>query len=318
MVRRAIVIRRAPTTGPSGASLPEMVLRSDQPCLCGSGRTLERCCFNLVSGSFRHKMPNLTPPGPLTGFSHPRCYLQGTADCSKQISGEHIVSGSVMRILGEGELSGAHWLEPSEARKASFRDLRANVLCRRHNSALSPLDDVAGRFFREMDEALIDLDNWTASRKPKFHLFSGEVIERWMLKVACGLYHSIGSKDRQRVRGQFPFNMEKASRALLEGFWEDDAGLYLSGSKGTSFRAKRSVSIAPLSAANRVVGATVGLHGFWFDLVFDADGASKSTWNGRTRRPGEIVIAEHGRTHSFVLTWPPGTRSTVLNLRRVE
>ncbi len=319
MARSVFAIRRAPTTSPNGASLPEFILRSDQPCLCRSGKALDQCCFDLASGWFRYRMPNLRPPGPPTGFSHSKCYLRGTADCSTKISGEHVVSESLLLALGEGlELSGAHWLEPGETLKTSSGSFGSNILCKRHNEALSPLDDLAGRLFREMDEALIDLDNHTGSPKPVFHLFNGEMVERWMLKVTCGLYHSFGSKNRQLVKGQLPFDMAKAARALLGGVWEDGAGLYLRGTTGTTVNVNRRVSVAPLSAQGRIIGAAIGLHDLWFDLVFDAEGASQLAWSGLSRRPSEIVIREGGRTHSFLMTWPPGTKSTVLNLNRVE
>ena len=57
-----------------------------------------------------------------------------------------------------------------------------------HNEALSPLDLEAGIFFGALANALTDLNRKTLSRKPVFHLASGEALELWMLKVAVSIW----------------------------------------------------------------------------------------------------------------------------------
>ena len=68
-----------------------------------------------------------------------------------------------------------------------------------HNEALSPLDLEAGIFFGALANALTDLNRKTLWRKPVFHLASGEALELWMLKVACGHYFGIGTSNGVRL-----------------------------------------------------------------------------------------------------------------------
>ncbi len=68
----------------------------------------------------------------------------------------------------------------------------SRVLCETHNSKLSPFDKEAGRFRRtlqEFDQYL--LENWTVLNKSSPpRPFNGSLLERWMLKVLCGLAYS--------------------------------------------------------------------------------------------------------------------------------
>jgi hypothetical protein len=43
-------------------------------------------------------------------------------------------------------------------------------------------------------------------------LISGEALELWMIKVACGLYYAIGSKDEEKLSKAHSINMTKIER----------------------------------------------------------------------------------------------------------
>jgi hypothetical protein len=75
-----------------------------------------------------------------------------THDCSQTISGEHFISETVLSILNPRALriSGAAFIPKGETKDLPLTALRANVLCTRHNSAWSPLDTMAGEFFRAL------------------------------------------------------------------------------------------------------------------------------------------------------------------------
>jgi hypothetical protein len=126
-------------------------------------------------------------------------------------------------------------------------------LCKRHNEALAPLDSEAGLFFSILTKALIDLDRKTLSRKPIFHLVSGDALELWMLKVACGLYFAVGSKDDVKVAKKHTIDLQKVRRAFFECEWEARAGLYfratsLSQRRGTLGSARlfmKTISVLP-------------------------------------------------------------------------
>jgi hypothetical protein len=70
--------------------------------------------------------------------------------CDGGISREHLISESVIRVLkadGDFSIAGLPWLDNGEAKIVGTNALTANCLCARHNSALSPLDAAAQKFF---------------------------------------------------------------------------------------------------------------------------------------------------------------------------
>jgi hypothetical protein len=184
-----------------------------EDCPCESGREAQRCC-RKPDGRLWRKPPNVLPPLPRTGYSHPFCYMSSTQDCSEDISREHYVSRSVLESMegpGTVNVSGAPWLKPNETRAVSIDGITAKILCSRHNSALTGLDLEAGRFFRTIRSISVEFSEKTMSRKPKGFLFSGTTLEMWMVKAACGMYFSGNAmKDGKRLVGEHSFDQGKA------------------------------------------------------------------------------------------------------------
>jgi hypothetical protein len=144
-------------------------------CPCGSGLLMKDCCLT--------KTANTTPPLPKTGFSNPKCYAYPLNDCSEKITAEHFISESVLKIIsnsGSLKLGRAPWLPSGEERIVSLQSLSSNILCERHNTALSPLDTNAWEFF----QFLMGNDD------RGIFLVNGKEIERWMLKLLCGAIYS--------------------------------------------------------------------------------------------------------------------------------
>ena len=288
------------------------ILFSD-PCPCGSGQPVQSCHLDPLDNQLRMPRPPLAPPGSETGYAHPKCYLRASNDCSSSISREHYVSKSVLhQIKYNGDairIRGAPWVKDNEHRDMTIDSLTANILCERHNSALSPLDAEAGRFFRILTEILVDLNRKTLSRKPHFHLINGDALELWLLKVACGCYHSIGMSEGERVSKVYTINEAKIVAAFLEGKWESRAGLYVLGAHGDAKGADFGMAITPLTDMARMafVGARVKTNGFEFDLLFDMDGRPSGSWPGWTHRPTELVFERKRREHHLIFSWPIGT-----------
>jgi len=185
---------------PAVTKIVHLPWRSTDVCPCGSGDTYGRCCRQL-SGSPYKTSCNYKPSGASTAYSHPSCYMNWTRNCSRAISGEHLISETVLSILNPTALriAGLEW-QKGETRDLPIKALRANVLCVRHNSAWSQLDAMAGRFFRALAELYDDLGRRTLSRKPIWHLFSGEELELWLLKTILGFFHAgVLSKDGRKI-----------------------------------------------------------------------------------------------------------------------
>lgn len=140
-------------------------------CTCNSGKLIKDCCFAPI---------NTTPPGHKTGYSHPKCYAGPLNDCSRIISRKHYISQSVLEIFAPKslEVSGLKWIRDGESKTLTVNDLASKILCERHNSALSDLDTLAKKFFQ-----------FVLGKAPNqlFMITRGYEIERWMLKVLCGM-----------------------------------------------------------------------------------------------------------------------------------
>jgi hypothetical protein len=65
------------------------------------------------------------------------------------------------------------------------KNLGSNVLCERHNNALSSVDAAALRFFQTGPEIVDVLDGKRSTSAVR--CFEGESLERWMLKSICAL-----------------------------------------------------------------------------------------------------------------------------------
>jgi hypothetical protein len=86
-------------------------------------------------------------PGPQTGLPNPRCYARALNDSSSEMSGEHQFSEVMLNLLTDSDgkvvRTGYPWNGEGEVQSLTPK---ANVLCKRHNNALSSVDATAGRF----------------------------------------------------------------------------------------------------------------------------------------------------------------------------
>jgi hypothetical protein len=121
------------------------------PCRCGSGNPAAKCC--LTTHGWHRKAIILDLSTSKVSGSHSGCYLRDTGTCSSKLSAEHLVSEAVLRVLAdqEVEVSGFAWLK-GKKKTLTFANLTAKCLCTNHNSALSSIDTVGGKFFAAIQE----------------------------------------------------------------------------------------------------------------------------------------------------------------------
>lgn len=101
----------------------------------------------LPDGRLWKEPEHATPPPPPTGYSNNGCYLRRLSDCCSTISKEHYISRSALEIFetdGNVRVTGMPWFQPGESRVLPINGLAANILCVRHNTALSSFDAEAG------------------------------------------------------------------------------------------------------------------------------------------------------------------------------
>lgn len=133
--------------------------------------------------------PDLSPRDPPSGIARKGCYLSKTMDCSGVLTREHILSKTILRQLDGIVLGGMPWQQTGTSAQVGINTATAKILCAYHNNSMSKLDDAAGRFFKRLQwiYAQTDVQHAPAS-KPTATIFSGETLERWMLKTLLGLF----------------------------------------------------------------------------------------------------------------------------------
>lgn len=130
------------------------------------------------------------------------CWAACLGDCSNKISREHLVSEAA--FTNEVVMvQGLPWCKDAPV-SIGLASLTAKILCDKHNSELSPLDDAAGDTLKAM-HAIIALTNVRRQMKPrmwnvKIYDINGAKLERWCLKtlinINCNREYPVG-KDSE-------------------------------------------------------------------------------------------------------------------------
>lgn len=295
--------------------IKKVYLNPNQPCPCGEKKLLRHCCLFL--GQYLRKMPPLliTPP-PKTYFSNPKCYLNFTKDCSKKISLEHYMSKSILECYEKIEIQGTSWLAEGETKIVGINNLGANILCERHNSFLAPLDAEAVKFFKIYIDKLKDIYSELKTPKRTLTFISGETLELWMLKYACGLFYSkLASKKNKPLIQDHKIQEKYVSEALLYHSWDKNCGLYIQALPGEN-RINSGIGMCPLTsiAPKKLVGVEWVIVGLKIILIFDPEGANEEQLKseGMIHRPTELVLKNRKKAHSIVLTWLPDNESNCI------
>ena len=198
-----------------------------------------------------------------------KCWAAALGECGGGKSAEHLVS----KCLFDGDrvsVVGFPWCR-EQAIEIQLSDAVANILCRNHNSALSPIDAVGGRLFSTLAEVkrLQDVRlglgkrTWNVITYP----FAGTEVERWVLKSTISLFYA---GDPGAV--WWPTRMPAISppNILVEAAFgratlPPPMGLYNADAVGGSITFAKSVRFSPVFAhPEALVGAFFEFRGFRF------------------------------------------------------
>ena len=162
-------------------------------CPCGSGSKSYKCCWR-GDGAWEKApvgaivLPKTSNP-PLL---NERCYLSSYGDCSTKITREHFISRTILEKITTSRLTirdAPHFFGGKNHVEIGIDDFVAKVLCDVHNPLLGDLDAALGIAFSNMDALAKEM-----LRPPRpnelvrfFRISSGLDIERWMIKVYCGM-----------------------------------------------------------------------------------------------------------------------------------
>lgn len=165
----------------------------NQECPCGSGEKSFKCCWR--GNAQWQKSPvgiiNL-PAASVPPSENDRCYLSALGNCSSKITKEHFISRNILERITTDRLTienAGHFFGGKERVDIGVNDFASKVLCDTHNNALSALDSAVGTTFSTIEDTAKDLAKFANSPTAlkSFRLSSGMDIERWMIKVYCGL-----------------------------------------------------------------------------------------------------------------------------------
>lgn len=288
----------------------------NEPCPCGSGSKAKRCC--LASDGWFKTPAACSPPAPPTGEAETKCFARHFGNCGEGISGEHFISKNILESFSGIIVSGFPWQEAGSEKKVGINALVANVLCGRHNSALSPLDTEAGRIFHTLREFDRGLRIAEADKKGSFVLFCGEDLERWALKLLCGLLVSGNtSVGGQRVQAS-AIDPSWLDLLFAAAAWPPDAGLYFVIPEDNRFWAYDSVGASLLTTpTGEVMGVRVDVAGFSLALCmtkpnFDASAA----FAGGVCRPWELRFRSGSIVKTIRLSWADRSNRRWIGLTR--
>lgn len=274
------------------------------PCPCGSAKVARLCCFN---GKEWHKPAcTLGPKSLPPSSSVAKCYMKELGSCVAPISGEHIISESVIRVLmGDGEFSigGLPWLAPDEEKILAPQSLRTNCLCTKHNSTLHPLDNAARYFFASL-KSYLERDEGM-----RHALVSGHDVERWLLKTA-----KAAAVSKNLARGRTPlsgaFSWDSAILDMLDDprHWPEGAGLYCTMNAGDRMSNHPRFQLQPLTNAQEDIEAVaLNILGLGFVLLLEPLDVDKYPFlRGANYRPGRIIISYPTSTSWLTMSWEDG------------
>ena len=244
------------------------------------------------------------------------CYAAQLGGCSGSLNLEHFVSKNLLKTFEEdgrlrvvgyphGRNAGPPWL--------SVESFSAKVLCESHNGRLSELDAEGGRFLAAFFDAHTGLLNEEVHSDQTIE-FDGPLVERWMLKLACGLLASgqagIGATRMEKTTPPVEFLQVLFGMDTLPEAW----GLYTRPTASSGLLVEKTLEIAPLFLSvtpkelYRIVGVKMEHYAFTtlFALTQPDESFIKSYLEDAFHHPEFFTLKSPrtGRSVTIVVNWP--------------
>jgi len=253
------------------------------------------------------------------GLQHPECYASALGGCSREMSGKHYISRSVLELIESRagkksksvRVTGLSFQQPGVLQQLGIASLVGNILCKAHNSLLSPLDDAGKAMFSAMDR----MNDGAADQGLPAQVLSvdGDGLEPWLLKSMCGGLFSGAFKIRptETMKGCRP-PVEWLHVLFSAAEFPRGHGLYYMPRKpGEAVTADEYVlKFEPIGARNAdvIVGLRVWFLGFEFALLMaNLMSGVPTMFDGALYRPAGLRTVESGLNVRF--DWKGGACS---------
>jgi hypothetical protein len=240
------------------------------------------------------------------------CWAASLGDCEGRISREHLVSQALFPD-GSITVGGMHWCK-DEAKTVGLAALTGKILCRKHNSELSELDDNVKRAFQAIDASmrLHDVRSKIVTRQWAIKTFSidGPLLERWFLKTLINLSHG-----GQWIIGEGSHAAGLPSDELVQiafgkATFHPKAGLYTAAHDGEQITFRQGLRLTPKTARGNLLAGMFSLCGFRFFLSLIQDDLKEHQGSHLMYRTVRHWYSTHDdkgrkvRSHRLDITWP--------------
>jgi hypothetical protein len=203
-----------------------------------------------------------------------------------------------------GQHRGCTVAKTDEIRTLATKNLIANILCVRHNTAFSGVDTAAIRLFKFMTEIHKDLSQRSLSRKKKCYLVSGDDLEMWATKALLGMFHS---QPRDTVLSEYTIDHSIVENSIRSARLPRACGVYLNARLGTRrvhHENEITVGTITLKEEMRLIGLVIDIGGVSFDFLMDPLGVnSLREREAKLYRPAHLMFEGRGRAHVIFLCW---------------
>ena len=241
-----------------------------------------------------------------TGYQHPLCYARALCDCSEETSREHPVTDKALRHIG-GPTAGNPSVRSRnlDHQKPGVREalvigkFASEILCRKHNSALSSYD-TAGI---EICKATEKLALATANPAENIIPINGDDFERWMLKTLCSsLCSGKVWRELRAFKGLEP-PLDWLEMLYSGANIQTGQGIYLQPyrNQGLTENDRDDVEFHPLFSEDKwVIGLRGWFFGFRFDLVIRGlTPGAPTSYRPEVYRPSELGVVGSGTRIRF-------------------
>ncbi|HEY3779184.1 MAG TPA: SEC-C domain-containing protein [Rhizomicrobium sp.] len=281
-----------------------ILIAPNDPCPCRSGKLTSECCME-ADGTFRIKIPSLLPSDAITGFSHAKCFMRDSQNCSGDISPDRFMSKSVVDMFGAKAIAATFtWNDTGRTTRVDVETLKAQILCNRHGSALSPLDAVATRGFGNVFDAMSYVITKSLATKTTCYAVSGEGLELWALKVLFGAHAAMVANEGDALRDTRSLDFGIFQRALEGGALAPPRGLYLRRTAG-QMDSRAGWQPQMKETKDWIAGLRFKLAGLEFELIIDPAGLDfEAIRQQYFYRPSSIDLIGQKRASNIFMSGP--------------
>ena len=209
------------------------------------------------------------------------------------------------------KITGVPWIDYETWKVLPTESLASKILCENHNQALSDLDAQMGRFFR----TILDFDEDFNRDSPKEELavFSGEDIEKWMLKTVCAMVAS-SQLATQGQKMDVPLKREWVDILYNNHSWPEHWGMYFNVPEDRTINIFKSISVQPWTEAGELKGVVVSVNEFKFNLIL---GKPDNPRDCGIYRPRTMIFSQNGVKKYREISWQNNAYQNYVDLTRI-